>query len=241
MSRPHVEFIQQQQLPWTYAALIPGVPPFEHKILSREAGLGGFTALAHLRPDWPSPRPLTFDWPLELFILDGKMTLELSGNSVGLENGCYLRIGKAMEVQAILAHTPATLLILTDIISSLPSRDTPDQPHFTYVDTRRLDWETPWVKGPEPGLRIKLLHMDDQSGAYSRLISADAGWMESRQEHHDCVEEVYMISGDMTMGDLGTMTSGGYIWRPPLIQHGPMQTTAGGLMFIRTDGPLINH
>ena len=83
--------------------------------------------------------------------------------------------------------------------------------------------------------------MDDKSGAYSRLISADAGWIESRQEHHDCVEEVYMISGDMTMGELGTMTSGGYIWRPPLIKHGPMQTNAGGLMFIRTDGPLINH
>ena len=50
-----------------------------------------------------------------------------------------------------------------------------------------------------------------------------------------------MLTGDMTMGSLGTMTAGGYIWRPAGIKHGPMHTRAGGLMFIRTDGPLKNY
>lgn len=241
MTRPHIEFVQQQQLPWTCAALIPGVPPIEHKMLSRDSGNGGFTALARLRPDWPSPMPMAFESAIEFFVLDGKMTIEISRESLCLESGCYLRVEKAVDIQAILARTQTTLLILTGIVEMRSSACTAGDPPYTYVDTRIMDWEIPWVKGPESGLKIKLLYMDSDCGAYSRLIAADPNWSEYRQEHHDCVEEVYMISGDMNMGDLGTMTSGGYIWRPPLIKHGPMQTKAGGLMFIRTDGPLVNH
>lgn len=54
------------------------------------------------------------------------------------------------------------------------------------------------------------------------------------------MEEIFLVDGDMYMGEPGTMKEGGYIWRPALIKHGPMETRQGAVMFIRTDGPLVN-
>ena len=104
-----------------------------------------------------------------------------------------------------------------------------------------MEWEASEFPGPEPGLFLKPLWMDETSGAISMLVRA-ADWTESRQEHHDSVETAYTIDGGMELGERGTLTAGDYFWRPPWIRHGPMRTTADGFRaFMRVDGPLVNH
>jgi hypothetical protein len=112
---------------------------------------------------------------------------------------------------------------------------------MTAADSAAMAWQLPWVTGPAPGLRLKLLWRDEATGAYTRLLDVAPGWREPRLEHHDCSEEAFMLAGDMTMGALGTMRPGAYFFRPPGIRHGPMHSQAGAVILVRTDGVLVNH
>jgi hypothetical protein len=242
-TRAHIEFIQRQDLPWTGTELVAGAAHVEQKRLSNSANQAAFTAVTRMKAGWQADSLPPRQTACELFMLAGSLRLDAGDAHFELSRGCYLRIEDAQIDGAIRAPVDTECLYMTAIgpEPAPVAKQNAVREKCAFVDSDRIEWEIPWVPGPDPGLKIKLLWRDELTGAYTRLINADPGWTEKRREHHDCVEEVYMISGDMTMGALGTMTAGGYIWRPPGIQHGPMHTRAGGLMFIRTDGPLKNY
>ena len=240
MARPHIEFIQQQDLEWETVAMTPGMPAVQRKMLSEDDNDGGFTALVQMDESWQTAQPLVVEPAQEFFVLTGSLQIQTIMNPFDLKEGGYLRLEGGVEFN-LKAGQPCELLWMADSRLSPVTAKSDSAGSATFVDSSALAWETPWVKGPDPGLRIKLLWLDEETGAYSRLIMAKPDWQERRQEHHDCIEEVYVISGDMTMGKDGEMTAGGYIWRPARIKHGPMHTRGGGVMFIRTDGPLVNY
>ena len=60
-------------------------------------------------------------------------------------------------------------------------------------------------------------------------------------EYHDCVEEAYLVEGDIRLQNSGNMTKGKYFWRPPYVAHGPFYSKGGMLALIYIDSPLINH
>ena len=58
---------------------------------------------------------------------------------------------------------------------------------------------------------------------------------------HDCVEEMFLISGDY-LSNVGRMREGAYFWRPPGIPHGPYGSRGGSLCLIRfVGGAHVNH
>jgi quercetin dioxygenase-like cupin family protein len=158
-----------------------------------------------------------------------------------LKAGSYLRIDPKIACGPFCAESACRLLWITEGRLDPVPPVSPSPESVTFTDSTSLEWQIPWVKGPAPGLRLKLLWRDEQSGAYSRLLSVDPGWREPRLEHHDCSEEAFVLEGDMTMGSLGTMRPGAYFWRPPGIKHGPMHSSSGALILIRTDGALFNY
>ncbi len=240
MARPHIEFIQQQDLDWETAAMAAGMPEVQRKLLSEDDTDGGFTALVLMAEGWQTAQPLVVEPAQEFFVLTGSLQIQTRKKPFDLTEGCYLRLQGGVDF-SLIAGEPCELLWMAESRLSPGTVKPAAAGSVTFVDSNTLTWETPWVKGPDPGLRIKLLWLDEDTGAYSRLIMAKPEWQELRQEHHDCIEEVYVINGDMTMGKDGEMTAGGYIWRPSQIKHGPMHTRQGGVMFIRTDGPLVNY
>ena len=240
MARPHIEFIQMQDITWQTAALADGMQPVPHKKLSHDADNGAFTAMVRLANGWQVAGARAYKAAQELYVLAGQLALTANNEEFLLKPGGYLHIAARTPLGPLKAASGTEILWMADARLNKASAGSPPGEGVTFTDSAALEWETPWVTGPEPGLRIKLLWRDETSGAYTRLIAADPEWTEERLEHHECIEEVYVLEGDMTMGDLGTMTAGGYIWRPPMIKHGPMHTPSGGVMFIRTDGPLEN-
>ena len=243
MHRPHIEFVRRQDLPWADSELVSGASSVGRKVLSSDAAFTAFTTVLRLDAGWRQNRLPQPSGGCELFLLRGCLQVQACEAHFELNPGGYLRIENHQRPGSMRAGVATELLYMTTIDAE-PVRAAGHKkalPDFTFVDSEALEWEIPWVLGPNPGLKIKLLWRSEESGAYTRLIRAEPGWTEGRQEHHDCVEEVYMLSGDMTIGALGTMTAGGYIWRPAGIKHGPMHTREGGLMFIRTDGPLKNY
>ena len=56
-------------------------------------------------------------------------------------------------------------------------------------------------------------------------------WHEA-QLRHDCVEEMYLLGGDI-IGERGVMYEGAYFWRPGGKWHGPFGSRRGSLSIIR--------
>lgn len=238
MPRPHIEFIQEQALAWEPAALPAGCGGASWKILSRDEAGGAFTALVRLDPGWRTAGSPAFAAAQELFVIDGELVASGGRRTARLGPGGYLRVGPGTLCGLQAASAACRLLWMADgRLDPAPA----EAEALAVADSAAMAWQVPWVKGPAPGLRLKLLWRDETTGAYSRLLDVAPGWGEPRLEHHDCSEEAFMLSGDMTMGGLGTMGPGAYFFRPPGIKHGPMHSRAGAVIFIRTDGILVNH
>lgn len=82
--------------------------------------------------------------------------------------------------------------------------------------------------GPIPGIKEKLLALDEETGAYTRIVIFEPGFKFSRALNHPFWEELLMLEGHMF--DYATDTvyyKGFYGLRPPGIDHGPFGTDLG--------------
>lgn len=99
-------------------------------------------------------------------------------------------------------------------------------------------WETP--PGYPEGIKQKILSggLDEASdrGSRTRLLRFDPGVFTTVPFVHDYWEEVYLVSGDLTVGN-DERGEGGilfqkdtYACRPPAAPHGPFKSTGGCLL-----------
>ena len=115
-----------------------------------------------------------------------------------------------------------------------------NKPHLEF---HRLDmhsgWETP--PGYPSGIKQKLLASDlnenMKTGGRSRLLRFDPGVFTTAPFVHDHWEEVFLVSGDLIVGN-DVKGSGGesfshftYACRPPGVPHGPFKSTKGCMLF----------
>jgi hypothetical protein len=109
---------------------------------------------------------------------------------------------------------------------------------FHQVDLN-AGWETP--SGYPPGIQQKILSggLDEKAkrGTRSRLLRFAPGVYTTAPFVHDYWEEVYLISGDLTVGN-DAQGSGGtayspntYACRPPGAYHGPFKSENGCMLF----------
>ena len=105
----------------------------------------------------------------------------------------------------------------------------PELPRLRWNPDRNLDWRDAWSAIDEAGGVIVEGFIDDP--LLKRL----------QAEFHDCIEEIYCVSGDIWLGNSGTMGPGSYLWRPPYITHGPFRSESGCVLFLFVDETLINH
>ncbi len=92
--------------------------------------------------------------------------------------------------------------------------------------------------GGPTGIRQKTLSggfdLDAKTGALTRLTEWAAGTVAPDPAAHDWCEEVYLLSGTLSIGtpdaEQEVLTAGTYAVRPPHIQHGPFFSRDGCLM-----------
>lgn len=100
-------------------------------------------------------------------------------------------------------------------------------------------WETP--PGYPDGIKQKILtgELDEEAktGSRTRLLRIDAGVFTTEPFLHDYWEEVYMIKGDLTVGN-DVHGNGGesfgpdtYACRPPGSPHGPFKSENGCMVY----------
>ena len=100
----------------------------------------------------------------------------------------------------------ATTPFLTneDMLGPLASR---------YVDVDNL----PWKPTPCPGIDMKILLEDKESGLLTALFRWQAGAELALHEHVE-VEQTFVLQGSL-VDEEGEVTAGNYVWRPKGNRH----------------------
>lgn len=87
-----------------------------------------------------------------------------------------------------------------------------------YVDVEAL----PWKPTPTPGIDMKVLVHDDESGLLTALFRWEPGTRLDLHEHVE-IEQSFVVSGSLE-DEEGRVTAGNFVWRPPGNRHSPWST-----------------
>lgn len=112
-----------------------------------------------------------------------------------------------------MAHTPH--LRGEEALSELASR-------YVAVD------ELPWKPTPTPGIDMKVLLEDKDSGLLTALFRWQPGTALDLHEHVE-IEQTYVLQGSI-VDDEGEVTAGDYVWRPKGNRH--LARSPGGALVI---------
>ncbi|HBX77213.1 MAG TPA: hypothetical protein DEG43_06190 [Acidimicrobiaceae bacterium] len=249
--RPHVEIIDQADLIWH-----PGEFPLAEgaavqKHLAYDEEDGSLSAVVRFDTDWSRCGGIHHA-DTEWFVLSGQVTI---GSEVLTEGG-YWMAPKGVVTPAITATKGTEILLFREYGDWGFEPADADRPGLredqvlVIVRSAEMEWLPVEIGSPMrfdlggtpvPGLFIKMLHRDSETGFYTRLIKAAGGWQEHPLAHHPVYEEAYCLEGGFEY-NFGTMWPGTYFFRPALVRHGSF-TAAEGVgctWIVRCDGDLVD-
>jgi hypothetical protein len=129
---------------------------------------------------------------------------------------------------------------------------TPNLPLPAYsagIEVTRV-WQQQWIPAEMTNVRHGLMYRSLRTpdpgfgpihgapGGYLRMTYMPPGFLEPRHEvHHNCWEEIIILSGDMMMKDRGLHVAGSYLSNPANVWHYPAAVQRGCLLLIQTDAP----
>jgi hypothetical protein len=112
-----------------------------------------------------------------------------------------------------------------------------------HIEFQRIEQDAGWAPpaGYPPSINQKILASDiderGKTGSRTRLLRFDPGAYTTAPFVHDHWEEVYLVSGDLTVGS-DAQGKGGevfhaptYACRPPGVYHGPFKSSGGCVLF----------
>ena len=111
-----------------------------------------------------------------------------------------------------------------------------------HLEFQQIDMETGWhtptgyPREIEQKILAGALYEITRTGARTRLLRFRPGAQTERPFVHDYWEEVYLLTGDLIVGDqksgaaLQTFAPNTYACRPPGVYHGPFRSDHGCLL-----------
>lgn len=243
MSRPFIEFLHSQHLPWTGESSYAARRGVEEKILSVDSETGAATLLLRYPPGWAELGPSWCQADEEVFVLSGQLALngrEFRSHHYGYWPRGHVRRSLGAGVSGAVVLTcfsgkPA----VEHRIAAAPVVD--PAALVEWLDPFHLAWDQTAMDphiGHLNAFRKNLRLAPDGSGRTYLLAGLPQGYPASGTEpleRHPHCEEMFLIAGDMPCSR-GIMREGAYFWRPPMIWHGADCTVNGFLMFMRTPG-----
>ncbi len=237
MSRPQIEFIQSQTLPWQADDRFGLGAGAEVKVLSEDGGTGAASLLVRYPAGWSLPGGAR-GGDEEILVLEGALT-------AGTRRFGYLHYarwpaGHDAGVRASAEGAVVLTFLSGDLRRPAPARFDPAH-RVEHLDTFAAPYTGNFHPEFPPGAGRKVLYTDPLTQETSWILGTlPLRWAE-RAEVHEFVEEMYLLSGE-SHGDRGVMRPGAYFWRPGHIPHGPYGTLTGNLYFFRTQGgPLVTR
>lgn len=240
--RAHVELINQADYIWHPAEFSGHEGRAWQRNLSVDEEDGSASLRVDFETEWGRPEGYHHA-DTEWYVMDGEVRV---GDAV-LSQGGYFHAPMGVAMPAVRVRPGTQILLYRQYgdwgFDASPSNraGTPLHHELTIRDTAAMEWDPVITVGPAPGLYIKMLHRDDETGFYSRLIWAKPGWSDHRLAHHPVFEEAYTLAGDMVY-NFGVLDIGTYFFRPARVKHGHFISNEpdGCTWLIRSDGDLIN-
>ncbi len=239
MSRPFIEFIQSQQLPWDTKGYITNFRP---GLLVRELSLdnesGGCSLLIKYPENYLNVGSHYLTADEEFFVIEGEICVD--GQKYGRYN--YGHFPKGMQTESI-SSIGAIVLTFFDvrpesIVADSDSSDLQRERVIVHIDAMENEWGGNFNPDFPPGAGRKWMRRDPVTQDETWVLGTMPLRYGMRSEKHPVVEEAYLLSGEL-VGHLGVMTPGAYFWRPPEEPHGPFGSMTGNLYLFRTvGGPL---
>jgi len=246
MTRPHILFIQAQDITWRAGFWTGARPEVETRTLSVEDDGSAATVLIRYPAGWRDGTGHHLAGLEEFLVLEGE--LEVNGERYGPQHYAALPAGYMRHSMA----APQGAVVLSMLHARPdPLPGPPARPHdpallVLHVDPLAMDWD-PGLVDPQlaRGVAIKPLRTDPYTLETTFLYMSPPHrvppGMAKPQWTHSMVEELYVLQGEYVWGDCGRMGPGGYVWWREGVYHGPAGTDTGYLLLVRTiNGPLDN-
>jgi hypothetical protein len=102
--------------------------------------------------------------------------------------------------------------------------------------------EMPWTPVEElapsipAGPLIKMLSLDEETGAHTMLFKAPPGWSTPKPESHTVQQEDLLLDGECTFGER-RLTAPAYLCFPAGYVHPAVRTDEGFTMLVTFSGP----
>lgn len=229
MPRPHIEFIQQQSVDWR-SDIVP-VPGTRTRLLSHDTETGAMTMINRYPAGTAIRASYALDIDKEFYVLRGEMRI----NEVDYRAGDYAYMPAGFERRSTYFSSECDVLTFYEGKSGQGSGE---------LVERTCTREVAWGEASDPNVasaQIKrlVLRPDTPSGERTWMLrlKTDEPFEIRGTERHPCVEEMYLLDGDIHMCT-GVLTAGAYFWRPPHIEHGPTGSRAGFTALFRAkEGP----
>ncbi len=247
--RPHVELIDEKDLLWHPAELPHAQGEARQRNLSYDEEDGSASLKVEFLTDWRRPAGVQAA-QTEWFVLTG--SVRIGRHELG--EGGYWCAPRGTATPAIEVAEGTEILLFREYADwRFTPADTGDDEHLVVRHSREMEWfdvEDPdngspmdFERGgtPVPGLFIKLLYRDPETGFYTRLIKAKPGWREHPLAHHPVYEEAYCLDGEFDY-NFGVMKPGQYFFRPAGVRHGDFTAGEkdGCTWILRCDGDLVD-
>ncbi len=248
--RPHVELIDEKDLIWHPAEFEHAIGSAKQRNLCYDEEDGSVSAKVLFTSDWSRPAGV-HNALTEWYILDGEVKI---GDEVLVKDD-YWCTPRGVVAPPLQVKEGTEILLFREYGDwQFEVTDTDKdfvKPHHKLVvaHASKMDWidvesGSPMrfdLGGtPVPGLYIKLLYRDEETGFYTRLIKAKPGWREHPLAHHPVFEEAYTLEGTFHY-NYGEMWPGTYFFRPALVRHGDFTAGPEGTVWLlRCDGDLVD-
>lgn len=193
--------------------------------LSRDESSGALTGVVHLPSGWRRLAGAA-KGDTELFLLSGGLRV---GNT--LRSSGYYEFAPARSHQELwVVEEPCSLLLMARDSPEFIVGQAPASSKRIELDTEQLPWTETLIGSHPPGVVMKVLRTVEETGETVLLESIIPRWDYPVIEYHSCAEELFLVDGDMWLGNSGTMRPGSYLWRPAYYTHGPFYTRSGAVI-----------
>lgn len=101
----------------------------------------------------------------------------------------------------------------------------------------QLEENASWVPGPYPGVSLKVLHKNPETGGVTVLRRFDAGVLVPAHTHPEANETAYVLEGEWEESGV-VYRAGSCFFAPRGVRHGPHMALTEVLSLTVFDGPL---
>ena len=234
MTRPQIEFVHEQVLPWAEGLYGGDRPGVSVRTLSFDDETGASSLVIRYPPGWKAQESAHLLTDEEFLVLTGSLEI----NDVVYDQLAY-GFFPAGHVRKT-AFSPEGALVLTFFegeprtLSGHPATPVAGDRLIERIRALDGDWGGNFHPLFPPGAGRKWLRREPEDGE-TWILGTMPLRSGRRPEKHPVVEEMFLLAGEL-VGPLGVMHAGAYFWRPPEIWHGPFGTKTGNLTFFRTRG-----